>query len=91
MIWGRLTLLSRFALPLKLLRYRIAFAWREKEIRFKAMLARVQIVVATAESEEFRMVAAFDNPPLFDHQNLVGTANGGEPVGDDEGLSLIHI
>ena len=36
------------------------------------------------------MVAALDNEAAFDDKNLIGAADGGEPVGDDEGGAALH-
>ena len=43
----------------------IAFAGSEEEVRFEAVLARVEVVVAAAEREELRVVAALDNAALL--------------------------
>lgn len=68
----------------------VALAGSKKEIRFEAVLPHVQVVIAAAKREERRMVAAFDDAPAFDNQNLVSAANRGEPMGDDERRASLH-
>ena len=50
----------------------------------------VEVVIAAAHGEKLRMVAPLHDASLFHHQNLVGAADGGEPVGDDEGGAPLH-
>src|ERR1700682_6473583 len=54
------------------------------------MLLGIKIVIATAQSIEFFVGAVFDNPSQFDNQDLIGAADGGKPVSDDEGRSSLH-
>ena len=56
----------------------VALAGGEEKVRLDAVLARVEAVVTPAERVERLVIAALDNEPAFDHQNLVGAADGGE-------------
>ena len=49
-----------------------ALAGRKKQIRFQPVLASVEIEVASAEREELSVIAAFDDAPSLDHEDLVG-------------------
>src|SRR5208283_3300079 len=69
---------------------RIAFTGSQEKVLLYAMLPRVQIVVAATSRVELRMRAAFQNSaPLHDH-DLIGTANGRQPVRDDERGPSLH-
>ena len=68
----------------------VAFAGSEEEIGLQAVLASIEVVIAPAQGEQFSVIAALHNEAVFDHQDLVGTADGGETVGDDEGGSSLH-
>src|SRR6202521_5566212 len=54
------------------------------------MLLGIKIVIAAAQGIEFFVCAVFDNPSQFDDQDLIGAADGGKPVRDDEGRSSLH-
>ena len=54
------------------------------------MLARVEVVVAATEGVELVVVAALDDEALFDNKDLVGAADGGKAVRDDEGGAALH-
>src|SRR5580700_7232532 len=54
------------------------------------MLSGIEIVIATVQSIKFFVGAAFDNPSLFDDQDLIGSADGGKAMRDDEGGSPLH-
>src|SRR5580658_6348167 len=54
------------------------------------MLPGIEIVIATVQSIKFFVGAAFDNPSLFDDQDLIGSADGGKAMRDDEGGSSLH-
>src|SRR5579863_7611863 len=68
----------------------VAFSRREKQVAFQAVLLGVQVVIAAAQGIEFLVRAAFDNLPLFDHQDLIGAANGGQTVRNDESGASLH-
>src|SRR6185312_16986004 len=51
---------------------------------FEALLAGVEIEVASAEREQGGMGAALDDAAGFDHEDLLSGADGGEAMGDDE-------
>jgi hypothetical protein len=68
----------------------VAFAGGEEEIGFEAVLAGVEVVVTAAECEEHLMIAALDDAAAFDYEDLIGAADGREPVGDHEGSSAEH-
>src|SRR5579862_4472125 len=70
--------------------HEIAFAGSEEKIFFDSMLARVEIVVAAACSVEFGMRAAFDDLALLHDHDLVGAADGGKTVRDNEGGASLH-
>src|SRR5947199_6676063 len=55
-------------------------AGREKEVRLDTVLLRVQFVVAALGGVERPVSPALDDPPRFDHQNLIGAADGREAV-----------
>src|SRR5712692_2775800 len=66
------------------------FARGEEEIRFDSMLLRVEVVVAASGGVERFVRAAFDDPPCLQHYDLIGAANGGQAVRNDEGGSPAH-
>src|SRR5439155_11541431 len=68
----------------------VAFTGGEEKIGFETVLARVEIVVAAAESVERLVSTAFNDTSGFDDKNLFGTANGGQTVRDDEGGASAH-
>ncbi len=70
--------------------HRVAFAGREKQVLLEAVLLGVELVVAAAELEQRLMRAALDDAAAFDHQDLIGAADGREPVGDDERRAALH-
>jgi hypothetical protein len=45
----------------------VAFAGREKQVGFEAVLAGVKVVIAAAVGKQFSMVAALDDEALLDH------------------------
>ena len=65
--------------------------WREvlagidEPVGFELVLLVVEGPVAPAERDELGVRAALDDLAVLENQNLVGAANGGEPVRDDEG------
>src|SRR5438093_6523073 len=65
-------------------------AGREKEVRLDTVLLRVQFVVAALGGVERPVSPALDDPPRFDHQNLIGAADGREAVRDHEGRAAPH-
>ncbi|NDB77378.1 MAG: methyltransferase domain-containing protein, partial [Verrucomicrobia bacterium] len=46
--------------------------------------------VVAALRHQFRVGAALTDAPVFEHQNLVQVADGGEPVGDDQRGAAPH-
>jgi hypothetical protein len=68
----------------------VAFPGGEEEIGFEAVLAGVEVIVATVEGVEGLMGATFEDASLLDDQDLVGAADGGEAVGDDKGGTALH-
>jgi len=68
----------------------VSLAWGEEEIGFEAVLTGVKVVIASTKRKQLRMVAALNHSSLFNHQDLVSTANGGQPVGDHEGSTALH-
>jgi signal transduction histidine kinase len=53
-------------------------------ILLDGMLAPVEVPIAPAQRDQFRMRATLQDLPVFEHENLVGAPNRGQPVGDDE-------
>ena len=68
----------------------VSFARRQKQIRLKPMLARVEVVVAAAHRKQFRVIAALHDHALLHHQNLVGAPNRRQPVGDHKRRPSLH-
>ena len=68
----------------------VAFAGGEEEIGFEAVLAVVEVAVAAVEVVEGLVGSALDDDALLDDENLVGAADGGETVSDDEGGASLH-
>src|SRR5579863_6767676 len=68
----------------------VSLARSKEEIGFEAVLAGVEVVVPPTEGEELGVVAALNDSSLLHDQDLVGAADGGEPVGDDEGGAVLH-
>ena len=54
------------------------------------MLLGVELEIAASQLEQRLMRAALQNSSIFDHQNLVGTANGGQPMGNDKRRPPLH-
>ena len=48
---------------------------------------RVEAVLMT---DQFVMGAAFDDGSARHDENLIAAANGGKPVGDDDGGAILH-
>ena len=67
-----------------------AFAGSQKQVRFDAVLLGVEVVVAAAGRVEFLVGPALDDAAGFDHQDLIGAADGREPVRDDERGAALH-
>src|SRR5579863_6995810 len=70
--------------------YGIAFPGSEEKILFDSMLACVEIVIAAAGGVELGMSAAFDDSPLLHHHDLIGAADGGQAVRNDERGASLH-
>src|SRR5207245_4382434 len=56
----------------------------DEAIRFELVLFVVERAVAAAECDELGVRAALDDLSLLEHENLIGAANGRQPVRDDE-------
>ena len=54
------------------------------------MLAVVEVAVTAVEVVEVLVGSAFYDLALFDDEDLIGAANGGETMGDDEGGAALH-
>src|SRR5271169_646911 len=70
--------------------HNIAFSRGQEEVLFDAVLFGIEVEVAATQLEQRLMRAALDDAAALDHQDLVGTANGGQAVGDDERRSSLH-
>jgi hypothetical protein len=68
----------------------VAFAGGEEEVGFEAVLSGIEVEVSAVELVELVVGAAFDDATVFDDEDLVGLADGGEAVGDDEGGASLH-
>src|ERR1700682_4081633 len=69
---------------------RIAFAGRQEEVHFDAMLPGVEVPIAAPQSVKTLACAAFDDASGLDHQDLIGAPDGGEAVRDYEGRAALH-
>src|SRR5579871_4192849 len=54
------------------------------------MLAGVEIEVAALSGVKRAVGAALDDASAFDDEDLVGAADGGEAMGNDEGRAAAH-
>src|SRR5579862_6988731 len=68
----------------------IAFAGSEEHVLIESMLPGVHIPIAPVQSEELLVGASFHDVAVFDHQNLIGPANGGQAMGNDKGGAPLH-
>src|SRR5271165_6319411 len=68
----------------------ITFPWREEEVCFEAVLAGVEVEVASAEGIQRLVCTAFDDVSAFDDEDLIGAADGREAVRDHEGGAALH-
>ena len=50
----------------------------------------VKFTILSIKGHEFLMCALLDNPTLYNHDDAISIANGGESVGDDEGRATLH-
>src|SRR6267142_1377242 len=79
--WTRSTLPNRQ----RLLRFRREVLTRIDElVSLKPILLVIQLLIATAGSQQFFMRSAFDNLTAFQHQDLVRAANRRKAVSDNE-------
>src|SRR4029079_11085453 len=53
-------------------------------------IALAELCVAASHGEEFVVFAPLDDAPAIEDEDLVGMADGGEPVGDDEAGAARH-
>src|SRR5579883_3364823 len=58
----------------------VAFAGGEEEVGFEAVLAGIEVEVASAQCVEGFVGAAFDDVSAFDDQDLISPADGREAV-----------
>src|SRR5208282_3849587 len=72
------------------LRLRVSLSRREKEIRFEAVLLRVEIVIAAAGGKERLVRAALDDASRFDDENLVGAADRRESMRNHKSCPPAH-
>src|SRR5438105_4787363 len=63
---------------------REVFAGINKLVALKLVLFIVELPVSPVSLEQFFVSAALDNLTVFQHQDLIGTANRGQPVRDHE-------
>src|SRR5580700_6465895 len=68
----------------------VPFAGREKEVLLDAVLLSVELVVSATEFKQRLMRSALDNTATLDHQDLIGAADGRQPVGDYERGASLH-
>src|SRR6266849_6219653 len=78
----RKTLSSSRAQRLRLRRE--VFAGIDKLVALKLVLLIVELPVTPVRLEQFLVSTALDNLTAFQHQDLIGTANRGQPVRDHE-------
>src|SRR5690606_1216423 len=64
---------------------RIVFSGINKQVLFKAVLLIVKLLVTAALSNKLLVRTALDDLATLNHQDLIGTANGRQPVGDNKG------
>src|SRR2546421_10217691 len=63
---------------------RKVFAGIDKLIALKLVLFIVELPVSPVSLEQFFVSATLDNFTVFQYQDLIGTANGGQPMRDHE-------
>src|SRR5207245_5934299 len=68
----------------------ISFSRRQEQILLQSLLPGIEIVIASLSGVELLMRATFDDLPLLHNQNLIGAADGGKPVRDDERCPALH-
>src|SRR5579863_2662012 len=68
----------------------VSLTRREKQILFKAVLARVEVVITAAQRKELCMVSAFHNSSLLHYKNLIRSPNRGEPMCNHKRRSAHH-
>src|SRR5271166_5877418 len=68
----------------------VTFPRSQEQIVLDSVLSRVEVVVAAARGVKLRVGAALHDLSLLHNQDLVGPANGREPVGDDERSASLH-
>src|SRR5437764_10665410 len=66
-------------------RGRKIFAGVDEPVALELVLLVVELLVPTVSREQFLVRATFDYAAAFQHKNLVGAADRGETVRDDEG------
>src|SRR5690242_13032541 len=64
---------------------REVFAGINKLVALKLVLLVIELPVTPVRREQFFVSAALDDLTVFQHQDLIGAANRGEPVRDHEG------
>ena len=68
----------------------VSLAGRQEQIVLQSLLLGVEIEIAALRGVQLFVRAALDDLALLDHQNLVGAADGGKPVGDHERGAALH-
>ncbi len=61
--------------------------WGERK---KLILHRIQALVEAVHGDQLRVSAHFADGLVLQHHDLVGVADGGEAVGDDDGGAALH-
>src|SRR6185503_17734402 len=68
----------------------IALSRSQKEIAFKLVLPRIEVVVPALRREQLMVAPALQDPSFFDHQDLIGTANRREAMRDYKSSAALH-
>ena len=53
-------------------------------------LVGVEFIITALLIKEFPVFSPFDDPPVFDHEDLVSFLDGAESVGNDKGGPILH-
>src|SRR6266700_5983495 len=68
----------------------VAFTGGQEEVGLEAVLSGVEIVVAAAQGKQLGVVAALQDSSMLHDQDLIGAADGGEAMGNDERRAALH-
>ena len=55
-----------------------------RDVIERRIMPRMQVRVEAVAREQRGVIAAFNDPAILQHDDLVRVANGGEPVGDHQ-------